>query len=135
MLIRRRTVLAAAAAAIAVTAGAPGLIAATSLALVQFWPSLVPVLKVVGVLLTGLALDTALLSPRLVGKRIGLHPVWLIFALFVFSYLLGLVGALVAVPLAAAVGVLVRFALHVYLGSPLYRGAGEAAPPRGGGPA
>ena len=60
-------------------------------------------LKVVGVLVSGMAIDTALLSPRFVGQKVGLHPVWLIFALFVFSYLFGLVGTLVAVPLAAAV--------------------------------
>ena len=49
--------------------------------------------------------------------------VGLIFALFVFSYLFGLVGTLVAVPLAAAIGVLARFAVHVYLGSSVYKGA------------
>jgi predicted PurR-regulated permease PerM len=48
--------------------------------------------------------------------------VWLIFSLFVFSYLFGLVGTLVAVPLAAAIAVLVRFALGVYLDSRVYRG-------------
>jgi predicted PurR-regulated permease PerM len=61
-----------------------------------------------------------------VGGKIGLHPVWLIFALFVFSYLFGLVGTLVAVPLAAAIGVLVRFAIDVYLGSTVYQGASSA---------
>ena len=52
---------------------------------------------------------------------------WLIFALFVFSYLFGLVGTLVAVPLAAAIGVLVRFAMQVYLDSSVYKGSGEVA--------
>ena len=100
-----------------------GLIASVSLALIQFGPSLAPLLKVVGVLVAGMAFDAAVLSPRLVGKKIGLHPVWLIFALFVFSYLLGLVGTLIAVPLAAAMGVLVRFALQLYLDSPVYKGS------------
>ena len=59
-----------------------------------------------------MAIDTAFLSPRFVGQKVGLHPVWMIFALFVFSYLFGLVGTLVAVPLAAAIGVLVRFAVQ-----------------------
>jgi predicted PurR-regulated permease PerM len=72
-------------------------------------------------------LDAGFLSPNIVGSKIGLHPVWLIFSLFVFSYLFGFVGVLVAVPIAAAVGVLVRFALSVYLASDVYRGA-EAAP-------
>jgi predicted PurR-regulated permease PerM len=58
-----------------------------------------------------------------------LHPVWLIFSLFVFSYLFGFVGVLVAVPIAAAIGVLVRFALKIYLESPLYSGAVTAEHP------
>ena len=99
-----------------------GLICASTLAIVQFWPELTPLAKVVGVLVAGIAIDTAFLSPRFVGGKIGLHPVWLIFALFVFSYLFGLVGTLVAVPLAAAIGVLVRFAIDVYLGSSVYQG-------------
>lgn len=103
-----------------------GLICTASLAVVQFWPELTPLAKVVGVLVAGIAIDTAFLSPRFVGGKIGLHPVWLIFALFVFSYLFGLVGTLVAVPLAAAIGVLVRFAVDVYLGSSVYKGAVSA---------
>jgi predicted PurR-regulated permease PerM len=87
------------------------------------------VAKVVGVLVAGMAIDAAFLSPRFVGGKIGLHPVWMIFALFVFSYLFGLVGTLVAVPLAAAMGVLVRFAVEVYLGSSVYKGASAAADP------
>ena len=86
-----------------------------------------PLLKAVGVLVCGIAIDTAFLSPRFVGQKIGLHPVWMIFALFVFSYLFGLVGTLVAVPLAAAIGVLVRFAVQQYLDSSLYKGSGAAA--------
>ena len=99
------------------------LILASSLAVVQSWPDLTVLLKVIAVLASGIAIDTAVLSPRFVGQKIGLHPVWLIFALFVFSYLFGLVGTLVAVPLAAAMGVLVRFAVQVYLDSPVYKGA------------
>jgi hypothetical protein len=52
----------------------------------------------------------------------------LIFSLFVFSYLFGFVGVLVAVPIAAAIGVLVRFALNIYLASPLYSGIESATP-------
>ena len=81
-----------------------GFITAATLAIVQFWPDLTPLLKVSGVLISGMAIDTAFLSPRFVGQKVGLHPVWLIFALFVFSYLFGLVGTLIAVPLAAATG-------------------------------
>ena len=104
-----------------------GLIFASGLAVVQFWPDLTPLAKVVGVLVAGLAFDAAVLSPRFVGQKVGLHPVWLIFALFVFSYLFGFVGTLVAVPLAAAVGVLVRFAVQVYFDSSVYKGTSEAS--------
>ena len=99
-----------------------GLITATALAAVQFWPDLKAVLLVPGVFLAGQALDAALLSPQIVGSKIGLHPVWLIFALLAFSYLFGFLGLLVAVPVAAAIGVLVRFGLQTYLGSAMYRG-------------
>jgi predicted PurR-regulated permease PerM len=107
-----------------------GLIFASGLAAVQFWPDPTPLLKAVGVLAAGIAIDTAFLSPRFVGQKVGLHPVWMIFALFVFSYLFGLVGTLVAVPLAAAIGVLVRFAVQQYLDSSVYKGSAAAA---GGG--
>lgn len=103
-----------------------GFLAATTVAIVQFWPDMVPILLVIGVFLAAQALDAGFLGPTIVGSKVGLHPVWLIFSLFVFSYLFGFVGTLVAVPLAAALGVLIRFALDVYLGSGVYHGAGEA---------
>jgi predicted PurR-regulated permease PerM len=99
-----------------------GFITAIGVAVVQFWPDAVPILLVAGVYLGGQALDAGFLSPNIVGSKIGLHPVWLIFSLFVFSYLFGFVGALVAVPLAAAIAVLMRFALSVYLKSQVYQG-------------
>lgn len=99
-----------------------GTITGVTLALIQFWPQVTPVLLVFSVFLAGVALDTGVLAPKIVGKKIGLHPVWLIFALFAFSYLFGVVGVLVAVPLAAAVGVVVRFALDLYLESSVYTG-------------
>jgi predicted PurR-regulated permease PerM len=104
-----------------------GVLCAGTLALVQFWPDPAPLLKAIGVLVAGIALDTAFLSPRFVGQKIGLHPVWMIFALFVFSYLFGLVGTLVAVPMAAAMAVLVRFAVQLYLDSSVYRGGDAEA--------
>ena len=106
-----------------------GLITALVMAVLQFWPDATPLLMVAAVFLGGQALDAGFLSPSIVGSKIGLHPVWLIFALFVFSYLFGFVGMLVAVPVAAAIGVLVRYGLKVYLASPVYHGhdAPEAA--------
>lgn len=106
---------------------ASGFIASAVLAVVHFWPDAMPLLLVISLFLAGQAFDAGFLSPSIVGSKIGLHPVWLIFALFVFSYLFGFVGVLVAVPVAAAIGVLVRFALNVYLGSSLYN---EGLPPR-----
>ena len=73
----------------------------------------------------GQFLEGNFLSPKLVGKSIGLHPVWLMFALFAFGYAFGFVGLLLAVPLAAAAGVLVRFGLRQYLASRLYLGADD----------
>jgi predicted PurR-regulated permease PerM len=105
-----------------------GLLTASTLALLQFWPDTIPLLKVLAVFALGQVIDTALLSPKIVGSKIGLHPVWLIAALFVFSYLFGFAGVLVAVPVAAAVAVLVRFALEVYLGSTIYQGRGDVPP-------
>lgn len=101
---------------------AMGLLTATGLAIVQYWPLVTPILMVVGVFLAGQALDASLLGPQIVGSKIGLHPVWLIFSLLVFSYLFGFLGLLVAVPVAAAIGVLVRFALETYMRSSMYRG-------------
>src|SRR5262249_10572881 len=63
------------------------------------------------------------LAPYLVGRRVHLSPVWVMFALFAFGYLFGFVGLLIAVPLAAAIGVLMRFALRQYYASPLYAAA------------
>ncbi len=104
-----------------------GLLTALGFAAVQYWPDYLPILMVGGVFAAGQLLDVALLSPKIVGTKIGLHPVWVIFALFVFSYLFGFVGMLVAVPVAAAIAVFMRFVLDLYLHSPVYRGK-DAAP-------
>jgi predicted PurR-regulated permease PerM len=105
-----------------------GLAVAGGIAVMQFAPKVGPILGVLGVMVAGMALDTALLSPRLVGSKVGLHPVWLIFALFAFSLLFGIVGTLIAVPVSAAIGVLVRFGLSRYLDSDVYRGHATSGP-------
>jgi predicted PurR-regulated permease PerM len=99
-----------------------GFITATIIAVIQFWPDYLPIVTVAGIFIGAQVLDAGFLSPNIVGSKIGLHPVWLLFALFVFSYLFGFVGVLVAVPIAAAIGVLVRFALSLYLASDVYTG-------------
>ena len=73
-----------------------------------------------------------MLSPKLVGESIGLHPVWLMFALVAFGELFGFTGLLIAVPMSAAIGVLARHLLGLYLASPVYRGTprhGRSAKP------
>ena len=99
-----------------------GLILAGGVAIAQFWPEYTPILVVLGIFFVGQFLEGYVLAPKLVGESIGLHPVWLMFALFAFGYLFGFVGLLIAVPLAAVMGVLVRFALKRYLQSPFYTG-------------
>jgi predicted PurR-regulated permease PerM len=101
-----------------------GLVLAVGVAVAQFWPHYASILIVLGIFLLGQFLEGNVLSPKLVGESVGLHPVWVIFALLAFGYLFGFVGLLVAVPLAATMGVLVRFALRRYLKSPLYTGEG-----------
>lgn len=99
-----------------------GGVLAIGVALVQFWPDYGSIFIVVGVFAAGQFLEGNVLSPKLVGGSIGLHPVWMMFALFAFSYLFGFAGLLIAVPAAAATGVLVRYALQKYLVSKLYQG-------------
>lgn len=99
-----------------------GLILALCVAVAQFWPDWTWILAVLGIFLFGQFAEGNILSPKLVGDSVGLHPVWLIFALLAFGYLFGFVGLLLAVPLAATVGVLARFALKRYLASSLYSG-------------
>jgi predicted PurR-regulated permease PerM len=99
-----------------------GLILSLGVAVAQFWPEYTPILIVLGIFLVGQFLEGNVLAPKLVGESVGLHPVWLIFALLAFGYLFGFVGLLVAVPLAATIGVLSRFALNRYLQSSLFTG-------------
>ncbi len=91
-----------------------------SIALVQDWPGWRLPLEAIAVVGVGLFLDGNVLSPRLVGASVGLHPVWLMFALFAFGALFGFVGMIVAVPVAAAAGVILRFFARRYRQSEFY---------------
>jgi predicted PurR-regulated permease PerM len=102
-----------------------GLVLSLGVAVVQFWPAYGSILMVLGIFLVGQFVEGNVLSPKLVGESVGLHPVWVIFALLAFGYLFGFVGLLVAVPLAATIGVLARFALRRYLQSSIYTGEGS----------
>ena len=99
-----------------------GLALSMGIAFVQFWPDWIMIALVACVFFVGQFIDGNILQPRLVGKSVGLHPVWLMFALFAFGALFGFVGLLVAVPAAAAIAVLIRFGISQYLESPLYKG-------------
>jgi predicted PurR-regulated permease PerM len=106
-----------------------GLVLAVGVAFVQFWPDWIMVVVVAFVFFAGQFIEGNILQPKLVGKSVGLHPVWLMFALVAFGALFGFVGLLIAVPAAAAIAVLVRFALSRYLESPLYKGTGDEEAP------
>jgi predicted PurR-regulated permease PerM len=97
-----------------------GFVLAVGLGLLQFGWGLGMVLVLL-VFAIGQLLESSVLSPKLVGERVRLHPVWVIFALLAFGSLFGFLGVLIALPAAAVTGVVVRFALSRYLTSPLYR--------------
>ncbi len=101
-----------------------GFLLSAGVALAQFWPNSdwLHLGLTIGVFALGQFLEGNIISPKLVGESVGLHPVWLMFALLAFGSLFGFVGLLLAVPVAASIGVLVRFALERYLRSPLYDG-------------
>ena len=95
---------------------------AIGLAIFQFWGDWVWIRAVIGIFALGQFMEGNIITPRLVGSSVGLHPVWLIFALSVFGALFGFVGMLVAVPVAAMIGVLIRSGIGKYKDSLLYRG-------------
>ncbi|MEX5563323.1 AI-2E family transporter [Pseudophaeobacter sp. 1A16562] len=95
---------------------------AIGLALFQFWGEWWSIGLVAGIFALGQVIEGNYLTPKLVGGSVGLHPVWLLLALSVFGALFGFVGMLVAVPVAAALGVVARFLTGQYLHSRLYQG-------------
>jgi predicted PurR-regulated permease PerM len=104
------------------------LILSIGVSLVQGWPSLKLFALALGVVGVGQFLEGYVISPKLVGESVGLHPVWLMFALFAFGQLFGFVGLLIAVPAAAVIGVIVRHFIALYLESALYRGRSTGSP-------
>ena len=99
------------------------LILSIASALVEGWPNLKLLFMALAIVVTGQFLEGYVISPKLVGESIGLHPVWLMFALLAFGQLFGFVGLVIAVPTAAAVGVIARHLIGLYLASPFYRGS------------
>jgi predicted PurR-regulated permease PerM len=99
-----------------------GMATALAIAIVQFG-EVVPVVLVLIVFGAGQIIESMFLTPKLVGEKVGLQAVWVIFALMVGGATVGFTGVLLAVPVAATIGVLVRFFLAQYLASPLYSGS------------
>ncbi len=114
-----------------------GFVIGVTLALLQFddllWVGAVALVFVIGQVIEG-----NFLSPKLVGERVGLHPVWVIFGALAGATLFGIVGILLAVPATAVVGVLARFATERYQASPIYLdpddGGGDGDGSGGGAP-
>lgn len=100
---------------------------ALGLALFQFWGDWISIGMVAGIFMAGQVIEGNVLTPKLVGNSVGLHPVWLILALSVFGAAFGFVGMLVAVPVAASLGVIARFGVEQYQHSLLYRGTEQKA--------
>jgi predicted PurR-regulated permease PerM len=113
-----------------------GLVASVGLALLEF-DDLLRVAIVGAIFIIGQAIEGNYLTPKLVGDRVRLHPVWVIFALFAGGSLLGFLGMLIALPVAAVIGVLVRFLVEQYRASRLYDDEPDKPddPPAAEGPA
>jgi predicted PurR-regulated permease PerM len=117
--------------AIVPVAGATtGFVLSIALAALQYgtW---IKIAVVCGIFIFGQTVESNVLTPKLVGDRIHLHPVWVIFALLAGGKLFGFVGVLLSVPAAAVIGVLVRFAIDRYRHSTVYDPPrlGPAGPP------
>ena len=102
---------------------------AIGVAAFSFWDQPVWIAAVIAVFAIGQVVEGNYLQPKIVGQSIGLHPVWLMLALSVFGTVFGFVGLLVAVPVSAALGVLVRYSVGRYMDSSIYTGREVPAPP------
>jgi predicted PurR-regulated permease PerM len=96
------------------------LVVAAIVAIVQGWPHWNLFAMTLAVVVAGQLFEGNILSPKLVGDRVGVHPVWLIFSLLAFGSVFGFTGLIIAVPVAAAAGVILRFAIEKYRESELY---------------
>ena len=91
-----------------------GVLLATAFALFQYWPEWQVLIYILLVFGLGQFIEGNILTPKLVGEKVRLHPVWIMFALLAFGSLFGFLGLLLAVPIAAIIGVIVRNAIGVY---------------------
>ena len=91
-----------------------GVVIGLIVAFFQYGPEFVHLGSILAIFAFGQIIEGNLVTPKLIGKKVGLHPMWIIFGLFAGGALMGFVGVLVAVPVTAVVGVVVRFALKDY---------------------
>lgn len=98
-----------------------GLVASLAISLANF-ESWGQILLVVGTFVTIGAIEGNFVSPRLIGDKVGLHPVWIMFSLLAFATWFGFLGVVVALPVAAIIGVIIRIIFQWYKTSPLYTG-------------
>ena len=91
------------------------------LAYLQF-EAWIDILVIAGVFVLGQILEGYVLTPKFVGEAVGLHPVWVIFSLLAGGALFGFLGVLLALPMAAIIGVLFRFGIDRYKDSSIYTG-------------
>ncbi len=99
-----------------------GLIAAVGVALFQFWPGLVMPVVALVIFVVGQLVADYVLTPRIMGDKVQLHPLWVIFGIFACGTLFGFIGMIIAVPITAVIGVLARFFMAQYEESDVYRG-------------
>jgi len=100
-----------------------GLLGSVGLGLAQFWPDWTPAIIAFVIFIVGQIISDYFLTPKLLGENVGLHPVWVIFSFFAFGSLFGFLGLIIAIPAAAAIGVLVRYFIDLYLDSQYYLGS------------
>jgi len=97
-----------------------GLVTSVGLALYQFGGWVYPLIALT-IFIIGPLVDGSYLTPKLVGGSVGLHPLWIIFVLMAGGALLGLLGMIIAVPVAAVIAVLLRYAIMDYKNSSYYK--------------
>ncbi|MBN9010518.1 MAG: AI-2E family transporter [Rhizobiales bacterium] len=106
---------------------AVGLLGSVGLGLAQFWPDWTPAMIAFVIFILGQIVSDYFLTPKLLGENVGLHPVWVIFSFFAFGSIFGFLGLIIAIPAAAAIGVLVRYFIDLYLDSQFYLGRARKA--------
>jgi len=100
-----------------------GMVIAFAVAYFQFSGDIYSLAQVLGVFVVGQIIEGGFITPKLVGDKVNLHPVWIIFGMLAGAALFGFVGVLLAIPVTAITGVLVRFGFTKYVEGSLYTGS------------